>query len=322
MSVHEFDKPNQNEHSAPDTPTLTPLSATVLRDPVKLAQATQERQALARARKVAKGQAVAPAAPEKARKVVKLPPWPEAMRACPSCVLRSALFSIVERGERKTYHRAIIAAWSGVVIRYTGTQLDQSDLDVWLLALHLSRQQGLGAQVACSERAFLRLLNRKTSNTVWLKDAMARLTACAVEIRVGTRTYWGPLIEGGYRDEVTGEFIIELNPRLIALFHDVTWQEWEARCQLKKDLAKWLHSYLLSHRATTKNPHRIGLDRLRQLCGSSRERLRDFRTDVREAMAELEAVGAITNWQLTAGDALEVIRPNQRQKALKKPSSD
>lgn len=58
-------------------------------------------------------------------------------------------------GRRQYLQNPIIAAWMDTTIRYTGIRLDQVDLDVWLTALHLSREQGLGAQVACSERAFL-----------------------------------------------------------------------------------------------------------------------------------------------------------------------
>jgi hypothetical protein len=157
--------------------------------------------------------------------VAPLPLWPEEARACPSCVLRSALFGVVQRGRRRYLKRQIMAAWLDTTIRYTGIRLDQADLDVWLTALHLS----LGTRVICSERAFLRALGRATKNVEWLKEALTRLTACAVEITYRGKTYWGPLIEKGCRDEETGQFLILLNPELVNLFEDVTWQEWEIR---------------------------------------------------------------------------------------------
>ena len=52
--------------------------------------------------------------------VVRLPLWPAELRTCPSCVLRSALFGVVQRGRRKALERAILATWEGVTIRYTG----------------------------------------------------------------------------------------------------------------------------------------------------------------------------------------------------------
>jgi hypothetical protein len=185
-------------------------------------------------------------------------------------VLRSALFGVVRRGRRSYLQNQVMAAWADTTIRYTGVRLDQADLDVWLTALHLSREQGLGARVVCSERTFLRALGRATKNVEWLRIVLDRLTACAVKITRDSRTYWGSLIEKGYRDEATGEFVIVLNPELARLFEDesFTWLDWEIRQGLGMDLAKWLHGYIVSHQATPRNPHRIGLERLRELCGS------------------------------------------------------
>jgi hypothetical protein len=256
----------------------------------------------------------------KPAQVVRLPIWPAELRACPSCVLRSALFGVVRRGRRKALERAILATWEGVTIRYTGWRLDQADLDVWLAALHLAREHHLGVRVPVTVNEMLRTMGRCTGkhDHEWFKGAVARLTACAVEITRQRRTYWGSLIEKGCRDEATGEFVIVLNPELAGLFEDddFTWLEWEIRRGLGMDLAKWLHGYIASHRATPRNPHRIGLERLRALCGSDRGRLRNFRDDVRKAMAQLQAAGVVTAWRITPGDALEVVRSNQKRRLI------
>jgi hypothetical protein len=232
-------------------------------------------------------------------------------------VLRSALFRVIERGQRKALQRTVLAAWPGVTIRYTGVELDQSDLDVWLTVLHIAREQALGVQVPVTAYQLLKMLGKRVgkSGYEWLKVATARLVAGGVEITVGTRTYCGSLIERFTRDEETGHYVLMLNPALVMLFEDdaFTRLEWEQRQGLSKDLAKWLHGYLLSHRATAKHPHRISLERLRELCGSDREDLRFFRRDVRESMEELQAASVVTTWRVTENDALEVVRPRKRQ---------
>jgi predicted transcriptional regulator len=252
--------------------------------------------------------------------VVRLPLWPAELRTCPSCVLRSALFGVVQRGRRKALEGEILATWEGVTIRYTGWRLDQADLDVWLAALHLAREHHLGVRVSVTLNAMLRTIGRPTagSSHEWLKGAIRRLTACAVEITRQRRTYWGSLIEKGCRDEETGEFVIVLNPELAVLFEDddFTRLEWEIRRSLGMDLAKWLHGYIASHQATPRSPHRIGLERLQALCGSDYGRLRDFRDDLRKAMAQLQAAGVVTAWRLTPGDALEVVRPNRKRRLI------
>ena len=252
--------------------------------------------------------------------VVRLPLWPAELRACPSCVLRSALFGVVRRGRRKALEGEILATWEGITIRYTGWRLDQADLDIWLAALHLAREYHLGVRVSVTINEMLRTIGRPTDGRShdWFKSAIRRLTACAVEITRQRRTYWGSLIEKGCRDEATGEFVIVLNPELAVLFEDddYTRIEWEIRRGLGMDLAKWLHGYIASHQATPRNPHRIGLERLRALCGSDYERLRDFRDDVRKAMDQLQAAGVVTTWRITPGDALEVMRPNRQRRII------
>ena len=262
----------------------------------------------------------APKPPPQPAEVVRLPLWPAELRTCPSCVLRSALFGVVQRGRRKALEGEILATWEGVIIRYTGWRLDQGDLDVWLAALHLARAHNLGTRVSVTINAMLRTMGRPTAGSShdWFKGAIRRLTACAVEITAGRKTFGGPLIESFERDEATGEHVLYLSPRLAVLFEDddYTRIEWEIRRGLGMDLAKWLHGYIASQRATPRSPHRIGLERLQALCGSDYERLRDFRDDVRKAMAQIQAAGVVTAWRITPGDALEVVRPNRQRRII------
>lgn len=252
--------------------------------------------------------------------VVQLPVWLEVVRVCPSCVLRSALFGVVRRGRRQALKRQIIATWAGTAIRYTGWQLDQADLDIWLTALHITREFGLGTQIQTTVSEMLKIMRRKTDGRSyeWFNNAITRLTACVVEITIDRKTYGGSLIESFERDEDTGDYVLHLNPKLAVLFEDDTFTRihLEQRQGLRMDLAKWLHGYILSHQATTKNPHRIGLTRLRELCGSETGELWKFRQQVREAMDELLNAGAVIRWRISANDALEVIRPTRNAQIL------
>ena len=224
---------------------------------------------------------------------------------------------MIERGQRKALQRTVLAAWSGITIRYTGVELDQSDLDVWLTVLHIAREQALGVRVPVTAHQLLKTMGWATgkANHEWLKVVMARLNGAVVEITVNGKTYSGPLVAEFVRDEATGHYLLVLNPNLVVLFEDNTFTrlEWEQRQDLSKDLAKWLYGYVLSHRATAKQPHRIGLERLRELCGSDIKRVVDFRKEVRAAVRELKDAGVVTTWRITENDALEVIRPRKRQ---------
>lgn len=261
----------------------------------------------------------------KPAKVTRLPLWPAELRTCPSCVLRSTLFGVVRRGRRKALEGEILATWEGVTIRYTGWRLDQADLDVWLAALHLAREHNLGVRIPVTVNEMLRTMGRPTDGRLheWFKTAIRRLTACAVEITAGHKTFGGPLIEGFERDEITGEHVLYLSPWLAELFEDDNYTriDWETRRDLGMDLAKWLHGYIASHQATPHHPHRISLERLRDLCGSETNELWKFRQQVREATQELQAVGVVAVWRITPGDALEVVRPNRKQRILDEKSS-
>lgn len=191
---------------------------------------------------------------------------------------------------------------------------------MWLTILHLARKYALGMYILVTVHGILKAMGRCTGkhDYEWFKGAVARLTACAVEITIGSKTYGGPLIEGFERDEITSDYVLFLNPKLAVLFEDnaFTWIDWEQRQSLNMDLAKWLHSYILSHQATVDNPHRIGLARLRELCGSETDELKKFRQQVKGAMAELNTAGVVVTWRITAGNALEVVRPQRKQQLI------
>lgn len=241
--------------------------------------------------------------------VVQLPLWPEPSRGIPNSILRSALFGIVRRGRRRYVDKALIASWADITIRYTGINLDQSDLDVWLLAVHLARRQDLGSQIRFSAYGFLNSIGRSKGkqNRDWLKNVFTRLTACAVEIVVGNRTYTGPLVHEFFHDSDTKEYVLAVNPRLAMLFDDgYSLLAWETRTVLRTELAKWIHCFVCSH--APGETHRIGVEGLLELCGSESKNLREFRQRLREAMGELETIGELKAWCLTENVTLEFER--------------
>ena len=69
---------------------------------------------------------------------------------------------------------------------------------------------------------------------------------------LGRRTYFGSLIEAGVRDEDTGWYVVETNPKLAAFYGRTQWTQidWEQRQRLRgKPLALWLHGFYASHNA-------------------------------------------------------------------------
>ncbi len=133
----------------------------------------------------------------KSADIVQLPLWPQPVRGVPNSALRGALFAAIQGKDRQYMKRELLAVQQGMEIRFTGMQLDQSDLDVWEQALHLARMHPLGTLCEFTAHAFLKALGRSTGKPMheWLKDVFHRLTACAVEIKQGPHVYVGSLIE-------------------------------------------------------------------------------------------------------------------------------
>lgn len=229
-----------------------------------------------------------------------LPSWPAGMRGTPNACLRSALFAGVQGNERIAYKkRTLLAAVEGIEVRYLGVQLNQSDLDVWMQIVHLSRMQLPGFSVTFSAHALLVALGRSTgkSQHEWLKESMARLGGAFVEITYHGRQTFG---EKGFlryhRDEITQRYVVELTESMLRLFEDgYTHIEFEQRQQLRKHpLALWLHGFLSSHAA----PYPLKLQTLYQLSGSSTQNPRDFKLRMRKALQALVTIGAIEHFEI------------------------
>jgi hypothetical protein len=246
-------------------------------------------------------------------KMVKgeMPKWAEPMRAAPSAILRSSLFGLIHRGEREYVDGKAVTAWKGTSIRYTGKQLDQYDLDVWMQAIHLGQHQNTGNRISFTARGFLKSIGRKYSgysaNTLFA--SMKRMVACAVTLDVNGISYTGSLIEMFAHDEHSDCYVARLNPELCRLFDTGhTRMAWDVRLGLPVGLSRWLHGYVLSHQATKNAPHRITVETLCTLTGSSAVALKKFREMLKRSMKALEQAKVVQKWSITNGDALEFVR--------------
>ena len=135
-------------------------------------------------------------------------------------MLRGALFAAIHK-DRRYMDRELIAAQDGITIRYTGKQLGQSGPGTCGSRCYtwLGRRPS-GTECHFTAHGFLKALGRQTgkSGYEWLQTALERLTGAVVLISAGRRTYFGTLIEGGARDEDTGRYVVDINPKLAKFY--------------------------------------------------------------------------------------------------------
>jgi len=227
------------------------------------------------------------------RNVVQLPVWPEPMRGVPNVALRSALFGAIRKGARPYLERQEIHAQDGITIRYTGARLDQGDLDVWEIVLHITRLQALGDECRVTAYQLLKALGKADTggNRDVLDRRLARLKATALDVKVGRYSYMGSLIDEVYKDEDSREYVIRLNPKLRALFEpdQFTQIEWAVRHALDgKPLAQWLHGFYASHA----KPYPVKIETLHKLCGSETAELWKYAQTLRRALDDVTEASA------------------------------
>ena len=291
----------------PDLESLAVVDPEVVRDPEL--RATLEKLGRTIAKWEQEEQAQKPESEKKASaKVIQLPLWPEPKRAVPNDILRSALFAAIQGKGREYTKQRLIAAYDGVQIKYTGEQLDQSDLDVWEQVLHLARQQPLGTVCRFTAYALLKALGRSTgkSDYQWLHNVLLRLQTCAVEIYKRKHIYARSLVAKFDIDETSRCFKVTIDPDMMQVY-TAGWTsiDWEERQQLRgKPLALWLHGYYASHAA----PLPVKVETLRALSGSRTAAVRKFRQLLRAALNELKAIGAIEAWEIDVNDLVHVYR--------------
>ena len=258
----------------------------------------------------------------------QLPPWHQDKRAVPNGFLRSALFGAIAKGRRRYISGEDLAASGGVTIRYKGERLDQGDLDVWESVLHAVRLQQLGSQCRLTSYALLKLMGKTDTgkNRSTLQARIERLVANALTVKQGRYTYIGSLIGFAAKDEVTQEWVIELDPHLRPLFADdqFTKIEWAVRHALDgHQLAQWFHGFYASHAS----PYPMRMETLLKLSGSENENPRSAQQTLRKALDAVAKASKIHGEEFSysiRGDLVHVKKKpseTQRRHLVKKAST-
>lgn len=223
----------------------------------------------------------------------------ESRRGVPNSFIRSALFAAIQSKDRVFMKEKTLFSQKEITVKFTGEQLNQEDLTVWMTLVDLAKEHPLGNLCTFTAYQILKALSfpKGGEQNRLLHSSIIRLTACAVEIRHEGRRYFGSLIEGGLKDEATSHYTLRLNRDLLWLFDDDKWTaiNWEQRKQLRrKPLAQFLHEYYGSH----KLPHPVTLSFLQNLTGSRNGQAADFKRKVKAAFEGLVKIGFLESYSI------------------------
>ncbi len=246
-----------------------------------------------------------------------LPLWPNEVRAVPNAVLRCALFTVSKK--RTTLDTlTAIESIEGVEIRCKNDRLNQVDLDLWEMLLHLQRLQPLQGKIEFTANFMLKSLGRSTGggDHEELNNGLARLIGSVVEIkwRKDRTVFAGTLVSSFFRDEDTDRYVVRFNQDMAMLYGaGHTYIDWSQRKALgQNNLAKWLHGFYTSHA----KPFSYKTGTLQKLSGSTAT-LKEFRRLVKNALTKLVAIGALTSWTIDPNSDLVSVSKDMTKTQLR-----
>ena len=249
--------------------------------------------------------------------VIYLSTWREDRRSSPNSFMRSALFAAIQSKDRVYLNKAEVFSQQGVNISYTGQQLNQEDMTVWLALVDLMKKDPLGTECKFTAHEILKYMGLPTGGTQYeqLEMAVRRMTACLVEVETERYIYGKSLIEGFVIDKDTNQYRVKLSRHLIKLFGDSDWTaiDWEQRKQLRnKPLCLKLHDYYSSHN----KPFSVSLKFLSDLTGSINKQKADFKRKVKTALEELVKIGFLSSYSIE-GDIVKAERSQNSTNSTK-----
>ena len=254
--------------------------------------------------------------------IIPFPHWADERRAAMHAAFRSALFPALNFKEGRPFLKEKrIASVEGVDVIFTGEQFDQSDLDVFLELLNIAKETLFGVECSFSAYSLLKALGRATGNKdhKWLHSVLIRLCGGTVDMTDHKIRYFGHLVEGGFKDEITKHYTVSINPKWARFFKAGLWASLDnnqRRALGRNQTAKALHAYYSTHAAPGPHSYR----KLAELVGLENKQQRDVRTNLIKAHEELKRVGFLSDYEAGANTIKTIINntPTQAQHLIGK----
>lgn len=228
-------------------------------------------------------------------------------RAAPNAFFRSALFPAMnpkQKQNREFIKNKKLGSASGVTAFFTGEQPDQSDLDIYFEFLNIQKLLPVGAPVKFSAYGMLKALglSKGGENHKHLHAVIIRLCGGVLDITDHEKRYFGQLLHGGIREELTMNYEIYLNPKFADFFNKL-WSSVDIdqrRALGRNATAKALHCYYSSHAAPT--AHKF--ETLAEIIGLTDPAKAQLKRTIIKAHEALKAIGFLSDYEVK-GDQIQ-----------------
>jgi hypothetical protein len=240
--------------------------------------------------------------------IVYLPTWREDKQGSPNSFLRSALFAAIQSKDRRQLKEAVLGSQQGITIKYTGEQLNQEDLTVWLTLVDLAKQSPLGTECTFTVHEILIRMGMAKHGDAYdkLRTSILRMTACVLTVSNEKITFSDRIIDRFFIDEETKRYKVTIGRQSIKLFQEDGWTGLgckQRKLLSKKPLAQALHGYYSSH----EKPLPVSVDFLAHITGGTNKQKSDFKRKVKTALEELVKIGLLKSYKIE-GDMVAVER--------------
>jgi hypothetical protein len=242
------------------------------------------------------------------------PFWDDDSRGIPNPLIRGGLFGVSTSAKREFLPNMAVASLSNYKITYTGQDLQQDDLSVWMSLINLARKHPLSDKVRFTGYQLIRDLGWRMHSESYRRaqESIERLKVTAIKISTKDHAegYAGSLIrEYAWADadeNGTTKWMVRFEPRVSVLFMNdtTTLLEWETRKKIgnRAAVAQWLHAFYATHR----DPYPLSVQKLHELC-RSRAQISTFRRNLRIALDKLIDVGFLRSYEFI-NDQVHLVR--------------
>jgi hypothetical protein len=260
--------------------------------------------------------------------------WPQSERGIPNELVRCAVFSARNRKERREVYRAnaplVVPIIGGGEMIYSGEELRQDDETVWMQLVHLSKETR-SEWVTFTPYSFLKAVGWPTNAPSYtrLLTSIRRLAGGVIEV-------YSSRFDKGISTRLIATFeyakdqgtpwrvrVFNKDDQLLFLFESLYSRlDWQTRLTLPEGVCTWLHGFLSSHREPFSHKIEtlalgaglvleVGEDAQLGEAGRTakhKERLREAKKTIRNALENLEKAGFLASYEITRGGLVHAVR--------------